>query len=136
MDMYLVIHVYFYIVKMAEETLKFCNKCHLNKPLTQFHIKNREFYIDYASMCKTCTSIYRKERSLKLKEYKITGILRQPINNYREVKGAIGNLTEEQFKTACEMVQNNCSIYKLAKFIDCCQATAKKYVEQGLFNNP
>jgi hypothetical protein len=121
---------------MTEETLKFCNKCHLNKPLTQFHIKNRESYVDYASICKTCTSIYRKERSLKLKEYKVTGILQQPVNNYREVKGAIGNLTEEQFKIACEMVQNNCSIYKLAKFIDCCQATAKKYVEQGLFNNP
>lgn len=112
---------------MAEETLKFCNKCQLSKPLTDFYEKKRPTYIDYYPDCKLCTNIIRKTKVHTPKTI-------SPDISYKEIKGAIGNLSEDQFKTACEMVKNDCSIYKLSKFINCCNNTAKKYVELGLFN--
>jgi len=129
--MYLVIHVYFYIVKMTEETLKFCNKCQLSKSLTEFHVKRRPTYIDYSAICKDCTNARLRAETQKKREE----LVLNKINiSYKDIRGAIGELTEEQFKVACEMVYDGCSIYKLSKFIDCRPSTAKKYVDLGLFN--
>jgi hypothetical protein len=121
---------------MAEETLKFCNKCQLSKPLTDFYIKKRPTYIDYYPDCKSCTNIIRQKKAKQLKEQKLAELQPRKIDIlHREIRGAIGNLSDEQFKLACEMVKNGCSVSKLSRFIDCCPITAKKYVDMGLFNN-
>ncbi len=121
---------------MAEETLKFCNKCQLSKPLTDFYIKKRPTYIDYSAICKICTGIIKREKTKQLKELKLAELQPRKLDIlHREIKGAIGNLSDDQFKLACEMVKNGCSISKLSRFMDCCPITAKKYVDMGLFNN-
>ena len=117
---------------MTEETLKFCHKCQLSKPLTDFYPKRRSTYIDYSAICKICTNDLKKQKNKQLKEIKLAN--KSVDINYKEVRGGIGDLAEDKFKLACEMVKNGCSVSKLSRFIDCCPITAKKYVDMGLFN--
>ncbi len=117
---------------MAEETLKFCNKCQLSKPLSQFYIKVKHSNI-YHSNCKLCMCEKKREYDQK-KRNKSEIDIKFGTDTCRLSQSGIRNLSESDFEIAREMVRHNCSISKLSRFIDCCPTTTKKYIEQGIFN--
>jgi hypothetical protein len=101
---------------MAENLTKTCTKCHIERDINEFrsYFDNRRNKHFRKASCVHCA-------------------VKHTVNSHRDLRGCINKLSDDEFETACELLSLKVSAYALAKFIGCCNTTAKKYLENESF---
>jgi hypothetical protein len=112
---------------MTDIESKSCTKCGELKTFDKFYkyLDSVSYTIVYKAICIECRHKYDAERRNKLYG---------DIPEHQKMKGAIRKLSQEEFDAIKEKVKNGCSISDLARSINCTRVTAKKYLENNLFN--
>jgi hypothetical protein len=112
---------------MADIESKICTKCGELKTIDKFYK-----YLDpntnthkYKPSCIECKRNY---------DIKKRNELYSGSPEHQKMKGAIRKLSQEEFDEIKEKVKNGCSISDLSRLVGCTHATAKKYLENNLFN--
>lgn len=110
---------------IISENIKICSRCNISKPCTDFYKFKRNDAYRYYSFCKLCRSNQLKEKNEE--EWK-------KIPAYKRLKGAIRNLTDDEFEEAKRLVASGINLTQLSHFVKCSRETAKRYVEAGVFS--